>query len=172
MPSTAIAESAPHCPALWHARRCASVRSCAPAPVAIPLGRVISPYLATLDTAMDRLPVHYLRHADDLLVLTKTEGERREALQTLETELSALGLNSTPTKPNNATTRANPCPTNCLAVACSWAAPSPHQHTTLSRARSLSFLPGGVKITNLRCNLYINACATCCGKHLLTASYR
>lgn len=63
----------------------------------IPLGRVISPYLANLylaplDTAMSRLPVHYIRFADDFLMLAASEDELNTAQQTLETQLAALGL--------------------------------------------------------------------------------
>ena len=65
--------------------------------VGTPQGGVLSPLLANitlnhLDWALEEKGLHFVRYADDFLVLTKTRDQAESALVTIEKEITKLGL--------------------------------------------------------------------------------
>jgi group II intron reverse transcriptase/maturase len=68
-----------------------------------PQGGVLSPLLANialnfLDWHLDRLGLHFVRYADDFVVLCQTEHQAKEAQTQIEQFLGTLGLSLSPTK--------------------------------------------------------------------------
>jgi len=68
-----------------------------------PQGGVLSPLLANialnfLDWHLDRLGLHFVRYADDFVVLCRTELQAKEAQTQIEQFLGTLGLTLSPTK--------------------------------------------------------------------------
>jgi group II intron reverse transcriptase/maturase len=68
-----------------------------------PQGGVLSPLLANialnfLDWHLDELGLHFVRYADDFVVLCRTEHQAKEAQTLIEQFLGTLGLSLSPTK--------------------------------------------------------------------------
>lgn len=68
-----------------------------------PQGGVLSPLLANialnfLDWHLDELGLHFVRYADDFVVLCRTEHQAKEARTQIERFLESLGLSLSPTK--------------------------------------------------------------------------
>jgi retron-type reverse transcriptase len=76
----------------------------APRPrLGVPLGAVISPLLCNvvlhqLDLALDRAGWHWVRYADDFVVLTRTQAEAEQAWEEVEAALRGLRLQLNPEK--------------------------------------------------------------------------